>query len=85
MENMKVLATLVPSSSALVFAMPAAAQFKKPEIWKDQTKFKELAAAPKTGNIDNVKAACGVVAEIEICKSAMMHFAANNSARLAPG
>ncbi|MDO8457763.1 MAG: cytochrome c [Burkholderiaceae bacterium] len=140
---MKVLATLVLSSSAFVFATPAAAQFQKPEdaikyrqgamfvkgqhlgrigamvngrvpfnaklaaenadvvammaglvlpgygpgteggkakpeIWKDQTKFKELAdaglaeavklaAAAKTGDLDNVKAAFGAAAET--CKS----------------
>jgi cytochrome c556 len=46
----------------------------KPEIWKEQAKFKgaadkmqaevaKLAAASKTGNLDNVKAAFGPAAE----------------------
>ncbi len=50
----------------------------KPEIWKEQAKFKggadklqaeaaKLAAAAKTGNLDNLKAAFGATAET--CKA----------------
>ena len=54
--------------AATLTALPAMAQFAKPEIWKDAAKFKEagdklqaeatkLNAAAKTGNLDNLKTA----------------------------
>ncbi len=63
----KIIGALL-GATLLAAALPAAAQFAKPEIWKQSPKFKEasdkfqqeavkLAAAAKTGKEDAFKAA----------------------------
>ena len=78
MISMKHLALSACTAAGLLVALPAAAQFAKPEIWREMDKVKAgadklvadtaaLSAAAKTGNLDQIRAAFGTVGQT--CKA----------------